>query len=370
MKAINRYNYEEFFLLYLDNELDAEQKEAVEKFVQQNTDLSVEMDMLMQTKVMPEHGIVFTSKENLVRTEGNSINETNYEEYFLLYLDNELSAAKKQEVETYILQHPKLQDEFILLKQAVLQPENISYSNKEELYRREGRRVIHFKPWRMAAAAVFIGLCAIGWWLVQKPLSTGTVADVPAATDQAKQNAQQVEPGIVQQEIKKPETSNQQTALANKEVKPAAASKKNDTRIQRDQAKNEVYHQTLPAKNEVQEKEPAKHEQLVIAHNDAAKESTIDQPDNIVTELPEVAENIQPNNTGSNSYNIYPVTYKVIDPNDQDQSVHVAMLDLNKNKVRSFLKKAGRLFNNKSNDLANEDGKLQVANFEIETNKQ
>src|SRR5258706_14038852 len=101
MKTINRYNCEEFFLLYIDNELSVQEKEAVEKFVQQNPDLSVELDMLLQIKCAPEE-IAFNNKENLIRTEGNSINETNYEEYFLLYIDNELSATKSQEVEIYI----------------------------------------------------------------------------------------------------------------------------------------------------------------------------------------------------------------------------------------------------------------------------
>ena len=114
MEAINRNNYEEFFLLYADNELNAETRLAVENFVEQNTDLAVELNMLLKTKSAPE-AMHFNDKELLLRTEGNSINETNYEEYFLLYIDDELSIAKKQEVETYILQHPKLQDEFTLL---------------------------------------------------------------------------------------------------------------------------------------------------------------------------------------------------------------------------------------------------------------
>ena len=65
MKTINRYNYEEFFLLYIDNELDAEQRKVVEQFVQENADLSVELNMLMQTRSLPEHEIIFTHKENL-----------------------------------------------------------------------------------------------------------------------------------------------------------------------------------------------------------------------------------------------------------------------------------------------------------------
>ena len=72
----------------------------------------------------------------------------------------------------------------------------------------------------------------------------------------------------------------------------------------------------------------------------------------------------------ANNYKVYPVAYKEINTNDEDHSLHVGMLDLNKDKVKTLFKKAGRMFGNKSNNLANEDGKLQVANFEIETKKQ
>jgi anti-sigma factor RsiW len=152
METINRNNYEEYFLLYIDGELDAPDRFAVENFVKHNADLAVEFDMLMSTKFSPE-AIEFADKENLLRTEGNNINETNYEEYFLLYIDYELSAAKREEVEMYVLKHPKLQDEFITLKQAVLAPEVVSYGDKSGLYRTEKRRTIYLKPWQIAAAA-------------------------------------------------------------------------------------------------------------------------------------------------------------------------------------------------------------------------
>jgi hypothetical protein len=69
-------------------------------------------------------------------------------------------------------------------------------------------------------------------------------------------------------------------------------------------------------------------------------------------------------------YKVYPVAYKEINTNDEDRSLRVGMLDLNKDKVKTLFKKAGRFFGNKSNNLASDDGKLQVANFEIETRKQ
>ena len=65
------------------------------------------------------------------------INTANYEEYFLLYIDNELSTEQKTAVENFIEANPNYQKEFELLKQAVLSPENIEFEDKVLLYRLE-----------------------------------------------------------------------------------------------------------------------------------------------------------------------------------------------------------------------------------------
>jgi hypothetical protein len=377
---INRNNYEEFFLLYVDNELDGGSRLAVENFMQQNPDLTVEFEMLMQTRSVADE-TVFFDKENLLRTEGDGINETNYEEYFLLYIDNELSIAKREEVERYVLQHPKLQNEFTTLKQAVLAPEIISYGDKKDLYRTERKRTVYLRPWRLAAAAIFIGICAIGWWLVQKPVATITVAGEQAEKHPSKQNvvipkktdSVDQDMALPDQEVKRPEQiTAQQPSSIKKEIKTASVT------AVREKKEKIIIDSVTENKND-NESDVAM--QRPIEHNDIVrdlKEPPAETPDAVVIpqDIDQKQNEIAALQTTDISaptqsdYNVYPVAYKEINTNDDDRSLKVGMFDLNKSKVKTLFKKAGRMFGSKSNDLANEDGKLQVANFEIDTKKQ
>ena len=63
------------------------------------------------------------------------INIQNYETYFLLYIDNELSIEDRKEVELFILQDAKYAAELAMLSQTVLEPVNIEYQDKALLYR-------------------------------------------------------------------------------------------------------------------------------------------------------------------------------------------------------------------------------------------
>src|ERR1700689_4242709 len=107
---INRDNYEEYFLLFLDNELSLEERNAVEEFINENADLRGELLMLQQLRLKPEQNIFFGDKDMLFKryNENSIINHNNYEEYFLLYADSELSADGKRIVKEFGVNNPVL----------------------------------------------------------------------------------------------------------------------------------------------------------------------------------------------------------------------------------------------------------------------
>ncbi|WP_157580891.1 anti-sigma factor family protein [Segetibacter koreensis] len=160
---INRHNYEEFFLLYVDKELDAEGFAAVESFVSQNPDLAKELDIL-QRATLEDNTVLFTQKELLYKKE-DSISIHNYEEYFLLGADNELNEQQAAEVENFVLKHPELQNEFTILQKTRLHPEVVAFAGKEKLYRREKsvRRIVPLVWVRMGVAAAIVGIAYISF---------------------------------------------------------------------------------------------------------------------------------------------------------------------------------------------------------------
>jgi hypothetical protein len=154
---INRHNYEEFFLLYVDNELSAADRKAVDVFVQDNPDLKGELQMLQQTVVKADD-IVLEKKDWLFMDEKASALQEN----LLLYADDELSITDKRSIEALLATDKTSQAEWNILRQTKLQPDmSVVFDDKRSLYRTEGSRVIGFKWWRVAAAAVLLG---IGLW--------------------------------------------------------------------------------------------------------------------------------------------------------------------------------------------------------------
>jgi hypothetical protein len=63
------------------------------------------------------------------------INQHNYEHYFLMYIDNELSATERAEVSDFIMQHPNYANKLQELQQLKLSPDNIIYKNKISLFK-------------------------------------------------------------------------------------------------------------------------------------------------------------------------------------------------------------------------------------------
>ena len=194
---INRHNYEEYFLLYIDNELSVDQKKQVELFVEQNPDVEEELVMLKQSRLLPDHSIVFDKKHLLMKEENAShssnnsfINLNNYEQWLIMYVDGELTAEEKLAVERFAVTHPHVREELAIFLQTKLQPEEVVFPNKEVLYRREKTvRVISLQWWRVAVAAVLIISAGVAVYsvLINKDNHTGTNNEITKATIKNKQ---------------------------------------------------------------------------------------------------------------------------------------------------------------------------------------
>lgn len=161
---INRYNYEEYFLLYTDNELDTPERAAVEAFITINPDLKEELALLQQFKMVAEK-TVFPDKKNLLKIADNHfIHADNYEECFLLYADNELNNHNKELVEQYVHDRPELKEAFDLIGKAVLAgDDSIHFPHKQSLLRYEKEVVTAMSWWKMAAAAIVVMAAGVLW---------------------------------------------------------------------------------------------------------------------------------------------------------------------------------------------------------------
>ena len=199
---INRSNYEDFFLLYVDGELKPEECDAVEVFAAAHPDLQEELDILLTTRLDAEP-VVFLDKEALM---SDSMKTTAIDETILLYIDNELKGEEKAGFEWEMSKNPELQLQHKLLLQTKLDPtEAVVYPNKGELYRRSEKAV---RPmyWMRAAAAVVILLGWGSFWYmdnydttegvdpvaVQRPAAPASTASKPATTTIAPEASEQV----------------------------------------------------------------------------------------------------------------------------------------------------------------------------------
>jgi len=162
MSNINRYNYETYFLLYVDNELSAIEKNGVDEFVQSNPDLGEELAMLLQT-VLQKEDILLNNKMGLYKKEPLF---SDLQEKLLLHLDNELNEVEKNEIAAFIKSSKSVSEEWDMIQSAKFFPEStIVYEDKKSLYRNEKERLV-FLPWRkLMAAAILVGVGLWGGWM-------------------------------------------------------------------------------------------------------------------------------------------------------------------------------------------------------------
>ena len=195
---IHRDNYEMYFLLYVDNELSADERMAVEEFVLAYIDVKPELDLLSNT-ALPRDEIVFDAKAGLYKHE---LKQNLLEERMLLYLDNELDPPLAGLMEAEINADNNQKREWDVLQLTKLdRSEKISFENKQLLYRFEKSRVVSMRFWRAAAAAALIvGGIFIGFSIFKKDSGKQDVAAADKENAPAKKIGSAAKTTIVAEE--------------------------------------------------------------------------------------------------------------------------------------------------------------------------
>lgn len=366
---INRHNYEEYFILYMDNELSSEERRMVEAFVQEHPDLGEELELLQQFKLEPDEAISFSYKEDLMKENGESlITLNNYEEWLILYADNELSNEQRIKVEAFINSHPTIAAELQLLQKTKLQPELIVFQHKELLYRHNRKvRPIAFKWWR-AVAAIFILAFSLTALLILN--NENKDADGRTAGTNAPDKGKTMPPLVKQETPAEKNTNN--TAGVNQ---PVISNKENNvTPVYKQAVANNIHNAVQKDKKPVKQKmlvdeQQENNEAPVVAELNQKQDNNLPKPvQNPFVNSPKedkvfIAANTPPvKNDNNNSATNQIVTTSPAEPSDYI----LASNDGKKNKNRGIFRKLARTFEKRTSIDPTDDGdRLLVAGFAI-----
>jgi len=280
---IDRHNYEEFFLLYIDNELTVDQKKQVEAFVSAHPELEEEFVMLQQSRLVADDSIVFDGKESLMK-ELSEVNMANYEEWLLLYVDNELTSEQRSLVEKFCAAHPRVKDELALFQQTKLEPQEIVFADKASLYKKEEKvRVISMSWWRIAVAAILILAAGFGTFRMInnnkiKVNDTASETKGVPAVNNSNQPGQKKDVDVAR---------TQEQAQPVNEGDNKLAVREDQNKKDKQKEKETV----LPKKNKIEDNQIAKNDEQPNnkQKEDAIASNNTSQPNNTTTEIPNTA---------------------------------------------------------------------------------
>jgi len=363
---ITRDNYEVYFVMYVDNELSTGDRKAVERFVQQNPDLEEELVMLQQSVLRADDNIVFEQKELLFKDAASAIqiNQQNYEEYFVLYGDDELTNEEKDKVEQFVYKHPQYQAEFELIQQVKLVPDKaLTFPDKTYLYRTEedDSRIIAFPWWRLSAAAVALLVIGSMAWYISAQYNGTEVASTEGETKPTLKTIMPL-PGNINKTNPIPDLIEMPQAIFDSlypQLKEDRNIAKSDRRKKNILKESNIQQSSyVKQESKQQPEEPIGHEEktftpkpvFVVLDNTNAKpdvkssliKRAINEPlaVNTVAETPD---------------------------NENDQSQHNAILtaSINKTPLRGFFRKVSRVVDKVTNPKDNGNGAIRIANLEF-----
>jgi hypothetical protein len=158
---IDRSNYGAFFLDYSENSLDNKAREDLARFLAENPDLQDEFFDFENVGLNPDFRIVFEPKSKLKRLEiipVAAINQENFEEWIIAYLEGDLSKEEIAVFEEFKNRNSGIENEIKTFNKTYLKPKDeIVYPDKVLLKR---ALIVPFRKkairYAAAIAAIFV----------------------------------------------------------------------------------------------------------------------------------------------------------------------------------------------------------------------
>jgi hypothetical protein len=153
---INQHNYEHYFLMYIDNELSAEEKAAVNDFIMQYPNYANKLETLQQLKISPDT-LIYENKFSLYKL-------SEQDQQCITYLENEMTNEEKASFENKLFANTSLQSTVKQWQGAFLTtPTNIEIAPnfKISLYKKSAQikplwATATFKRWVSVAAILLV----------------------------------------------------------------------------------------------------------------------------------------------------------------------------------------------------------------------
>jgi hypothetical protein len=153
---INQHNYEHYFLMYIDNELSAEERAAVSDFIMQHPNYANKLEKLQQLKISPDN-IIYKNKFSLYKL-------SEQDEQCIAYLENEMTKEEKESFESEISTDIYLQSNVKQWQATFITPPTtieIDPNFKNSLYKKSAQikplwATTSFKRWISVAAILVV----------------------------------------------------------------------------------------------------------------------------------------------------------------------------------------------------------------------
>ncbi len=153
---INLTNYEAYFLDYHEGSLSPALVKELMDFVAQHPELKEEFENFEAVSLTDSENIAFDKKE-LLKKSTAGINESNFDEHAVQYMEGTLPVDLQNELKAFISKNPHYKKELELYTKTKLVPETIVFEDKF-LLKKGSKRPAAYYYWSAAASvAIIIG---------------------------------------------------------------------------------------------------------------------------------------------------------------------------------------------------------------------